>query len=156
VVATLIAIVVMSLITMDMVVIILWGKGLILKLPRAPSQFVDNFVDTISKWSALCQATDNNARKDAERFVAQLPEVDLKRLEWIMNLMRTGLFGSTPSKRISGISPVAPRREDADSAEINRISTSNLQEVSVVQSRGAEPEGDNAQAPAAQQGDVWV
>jgi hypothetical protein len=57
---------------------------------------------------------------DAAKFVSELPEVDVVRLVWIVDLMQTGLFAVKPTRRMSGISPISPRKNDGRVVEMER------------------------------------
>jgi hypothetical protein len=99
--------VVVLVIFIDMLRISVGGKGVFVNSNQLDPELVDTFVETMAQWSqSTSQRDDVNA--ESARFLGQLPDVDQARMEWIMNLMSTGLFGQRPSKRLSGISPVAP------------------------------------------------
>jgi hypothetical protein len=117
-----VALAIVGSITVEMLAVVLIGKGFFLKKTGPNASVVREFVDTMSKWSLLSQAGPDHLQQDAERFLRQLPEVDLMRLQWNLNLFQTGLFAEKPSKRISGISPVAPRADCERIKEMKRIS----------------------------------
>jgi len=116
------------LICMDMLKLILTGKGLWIRGSAITQEMIDDFLGTFGKVHFLEDNGHDEARRDVKAFLSQLPQADVLKLLWLTANVKIGLFGDQSQKvrkSISGISPVAA----ADSSDV-RIENANAKRSS--------------------------
>jgi hypothetical protein len=129
VITMIVALVTVVLIIMDMLLLILKGKGVWVKGPQITDSMVTDFLDTFTKFHFLEDHGRDDAIRDVRSFLTQLPQLDVQKLFWLTANVQRGLFGDKSNKlqkKISGIAPVSAASADD---RIERINSRRLSQA---------------------------